>query len=97
MTEASKETLRRYLAIPPEERLKVVEDNLAALVNHLLKDEAPAIDIVLPVPAVLLDIVRVLRKHEAPSGQDSGPKTNGKVESPTQLVIETMPYEGPGS
>lgn len=94
MADATRETLIRYLKIPAEERLKVVEDNLIMLVKALSAEEPPAVNVILPMPAVLLDIVRELRLLKGTTAEHS-PAENGKApESPPLLRVEPIDYEG---
>lgn len=96
MPEPTQAVLRRYLAIPAgRERLKVLETNLSVLVGELTKEEPGEVNIHLPLPAVLLDLVREIRALRGESsGEDSTPPAGDGSESPPPIRVEQIEMEG---
>lgn len=94
-SESSQTILRRYLAIPVGERLKVVEANLNIMVQASLKDDPGEVGVKLNTIAVMLDIVREIRQIKQhlglASAEDSKAPAAGQVESSGLLVPEQLP------
>lgn len=88
--------LRRYLAIPAgEQRLKILEDNLTRMIQEMVKEEPADLQIHLPLPAVLLDVVREIRVLRGDASSDhSTSSAVDAVESQLPFKPEVIDMEG---
>jgi hypothetical protein len=92
VAEKTNATVKRYLAIPAgQQRLKVLHDNLNALVSELVKDEPKDINVHIPLPVVLLDLVREVRALRGDlSGEDSTASTDEPSQSSPVIRVEQV-------
>jgi len=92
--ESSPALLRRYLAIPPTERLKIVEANLSIMLQAMVKEDPGEVGVRISLPAVLADVIREIRLIKVHLGlvsaEDSKPPMSESVESSPVLRVEQL-------
>lgn len=88
--------LKRYLAIQSGgPRLKVLEDNLTRMIQEMVKEEPADLQIHLPLPAVLLDLVHEIRLLRGEVSPDQSTLSNVEaVESPGLFKPEVIEMDG---